>query len=312
MNNDLIIKRGAADKIAEEPVVDGALLLDKESGALYADIGNKRLEVGAVAKNDAVFESNVTVQKNATVQKDVTIYGNADVKGAVVAASIVAKSDAELGDTSCANLTANSATCTDLNSDNATCKNLTVGESMAVNAPYFSANRIDGTSVNLPSEDGFLVNETSFKSLLLNAVYPIGSLYWTKDANFDPNKKFGGYWVRIEGAFIYAAREGDTVGDVIKGEKEHNHSEGNLSARIGSAYQQAQTLTFHADNTWVESEREKGITGMYTIRSNDLSYGQNEQFSHYTSVVGRTDDASKMPPYLSRYCWERREPQVDD
>lgn len=308
MNNDLIIKRGAANKIADEPVVDGALLLDKESGALYADIGNERLEVGAIAKNDAVFESNVTVQKNATID------GNADVKGAVIAASIVAKSDAELGNTSCTSLTANSATCTTLNSDNATCKNLTVSESMVVNAPSVTAKRIEGTSVNLTSEDNFLVNETSFKSLLLDAVYPIGSLYWTKDGNFNPNTSFGGYWVRIEGAFIFAAGEKDTVGNVIRGEKEHILKEEEMPSHWHPVVMQntdgvSYPLTLFA--TTHEGGEKWGFYSYDTNRpmSEDYKYAKRDA---YAASVGGDQPHNNMPPYLSRYCWERRESPVQD
>lgn len=266
----LDVKRGTATGINNEPVSDGTLLINKETGQAYFDIGNgaegSRKEIGAIHDN-------------------LSVKGTADIKGAVV---------------------------TDLNADNATCENLTVNESMTINAPYVTAHRIEGTSVNLPSEDSFLVEEKSFKSLLLDAVYPIGSLYWTKDKNFNPNISFGGFWVRVKNAFIYAAGDEDEVNDTLKGSDSHSHDKGNLAARIGSARSQAQTLTFNWDNTWVEKEYNEGLTGIYTIRSDNGSYGQNESFSHYTSIVGNTGEASNMPPYLSRYCWERINNPVED
>lgn len=38
---------------------------------------------------------------------------------------------------------------------------------------------------------------------LIDIFYPIGSVYLTRDFNFDPNEKFGGTWVRQTGAYIY-------------------------------------------------------------------------------------------------------------
>ena len=43
---------------------------------------------------------------------------------------------------------------------------------------------------------------------VINLIYPVGSLYWTSDSNFNPNTSFGGTWTRIKDKFILAA--GDT------------------------------------------------------------------------------------------------------
>ena len=34
---------------------------------------------------------------------------------------------------------------------------------------------------------------------MLDAIYPVGSVYLTIDDNFDPNEKFGGSWKLIQG-----------------------------------------------------------------------------------------------------------------
>jgi hypothetical protein len=298
MNNDLIIKRGAANKIAEEPVVDGALLLDKESGVLYADVDDKRLEVGA------------TVKKDATFNKNVTIYGNADVKGSVVATSIVAKSDAELGDTSCTRLTAN----------NATCENLTVNESMFINAPYVSANRIEGTSVNLPSENDFLVNETSFKSLLLDAVYPIGSLYWSRNET-DPSMLFGGTWKRIKNKFILAAGDEGTTYAVGK-----TGGAATVTLKVSEMPGHNHTITVnnggaHYHKVGIE-EASKSTTGgtwsvvrPYDKTVNTASWVSNSESEHtHTASAANTGGGAaheNMPPYVAFYCWERIDPSTE-
>lgn len=45
------------------------------------------------------------------------------------------------------------------------------------------------------------------------ASYPIGSLYWTENKDFNPNTSFGGTWERIKDKFIYAYGDGsDALG----------------------------------------------------------------------------------------------------
>lgn len=58
---------------------------------------------------------------------------------------------------------------------------------------------------------------------LVDFCYPVGSLYWTSNADFDPNTEFGGgtVWERIKDRFVLAA--GDTyttvgVGNVTSGD----------------------------------------------------------------------------------------------
>lgn len=49
---------------------------------------------------------------------------------------------------------------------------------------------------------------------LLNMFYPVGSVYETMDSSFDPNKKWGGTWVRIKGRVLVGVDENDAYFDV--------------------------------------------------------------------------------------------------
>ena len=40
---------------------------------------------------------------------------------------------------------------------------------------------------------------------LIDVFYPVGTIYETKDANFNPNTVWGGTWVRIQDKFLVAA-----------------------------------------------------------------------------------------------------------
>ena len=50
---------------------------------------------------------------------------------------------------------------------------------------------------------------------LLDARYPVGSIYWTEDGSFDPNEYWGGTWEQIKDRFLMAAGTTyKTVGDI--------------------------------------------------------------------------------------------------
>ena len=68
------------------------------------------------------------------------------------------------------------------------------------------------------------------KSLKLNGVpifdliYPIGSIYQTRNSSFDPETEFGGTWERVKGKFIVGVDEDDSDFETSSsegGEKKH-------------------------------------------------------------------------------------------
>ena len=57
-------------------------------------------------------------------------------------------------------------------------------------------------------------------SALFDLIYPVGSIYYTNNANFSPNVSFNGTWEQIKDVFLLAA--GDTyVGGTNGGEATH-------------------------------------------------------------------------------------------
>lgn len=66
---------------------------------------------------------------------------------------------------------------------------------------------------SIPSKTSQLTNDSGFimQSELLDFCYPVGSVYWTSNASFNPNTSFGGTWSRIKDRFVYAMGDSDTL-----------------------------------------------------------------------------------------------------
>lgn len=59
-------------------------------------------------------------------------------------------------------------------------------------------------------------------SALFDLIYPVGSIYYTNDANFSPNVSFNGTWEQIKDVFLLAA--GDTyVGGTLGGAQSYQN-----------------------------------------------------------------------------------------
>ena len=134
-------------------------------------------------------------------------------------------------------------------------------------------------------------------SALFDLIYPVGSIYYTNNANFSPNVSFNGTWEQIKDVFLLAA--GDTyVGGTNGGSATHTHGAGSLYANIGSPQGNAAALGFTATN-W------HGTTSTYSVGGNGSSASGHPNRSHDTPVGGTTGSGSSLPPYIVVYVWKR-------
>lgn len=71
-----------------------------------------------------------------------------------------------------------------------------------------------GKKANLPNNTKTIVDNLAG---LFDVYHPVGSLYPTTDAKFNPNtaKGWHGTWERIKDCVIYAAGDSDTVGQIV-------------------------------------------------------------------------------------------------
>ena len=122
------------------------------------------------------------------------------------------------------------------------------------------------------------------KTELLDAVYPIGSLYMSVNAA-DPNTLFGGTWERLNDRFLLAAGDtyaaGATGGEAahtltVEEMPSHSHEIQYISAETGDSV--------------------AGVTGAPTA---------NWWSADYIRATGGGAAHNNMPPYLTVYMWKR-------
>ena len=138
---------------------------------------------------------------------------------------------------------------------------------------------------------------TSLHSMLAvywKTLYPIGSIYISTNANFDPQTAWGGSWERTaEGRCLIGANDTYPIGS-IGGSKSHSHNSGGLFAKVGP-YGKGFTLNILPTAAW-ESDWLYDVTAAKQDKNNN---------AYATRVEGSTSESSNMQPYLAVYIWER-------
>lgn len=148
------------------------------------------------------------------------------------------------------------------------------------------------TNVNTLAEAFELLNTTKLaKSELLNAVYPVGSIYISVSET-SPNTLFGGTWERMKDRFLLAAGDSYAAG-ATGGEAAHTLT--------------VEEMPKHHHNLHVRgfdnsSSKEAIVNASYDYTSAQTDAGQAELI---ISSTGGSAAHNNMPPYLAVYMWKR-------
>lgn len=142
-------------------------------------------------------------------------------------------------------------------------------------------------SVTTLGEALSLLNSSKLdKSALLNAVYPVGSIYLSVNAA-SPATLFGGTWERLKDRFLLAA--GDTyAAGAAGGEAAHTLTTGEMPSHTHqwSGY------------VWMKSDGVRDEDYRTPIDGNDV-------WSSSMLSAGGGAPHNNMPPYLAVYIWKR-------
>lgn len=168
----------------------------------------------------------------------------------------------------------------------------------------------------------------SVSSMLLDLIYPIGSIYWSKNAT-NPSYLFGGTWVQIKDKFILAAGDSykiNTSGGAathtlttaqlpshthgvgtlnVTGEFELRHSQGGATVFTNSEQTNNSFTATRNGGTQLWTSGSQLVTNERNTDLVELNAKSGQGFTGSTASAGSGTAHNNMPPYVTAYCWER-------
>lgn len=143
---------------------------------------------------------------------------------------------------------------------------------------------VEGTD---PSVLGTYYRATPAKmQSILDFIYPVGSIYLSY-SHTSPATLFGGTWVRIENAFLWATTSGGTIGQT-GGESEHKLTTAEMPSHShGSVY----------------SGNASGDKSLPWLSTSVL--GTGDKLAYSTIATGDSEAHNNMPPYIQISAWRR-------
>lgn len=134
----------------------------------------------------------------------------------------------------------------------------------------------------------------NLKEIAVNAVYPVGSLYWSSNET-SPADLFGvGTWTQIKDKFVLAA--GDTYEAGAMG------GEAEVTLTVDEMPKHGHSYNLHYGGVATSSndlDMEKISGATYGASLGSKTYSNNILKS------GGDQPHNNMPPYVVKYCWER-------
>ena len=170
----------------------------------------------------------------------------------------------------------------------------------------------------------------SLQSIILNTVYPVGSLY-TSFNSTSPANIIGGTWVQIQNCFLMAAGSSYAIG-TSGGSATHTHTSAahthttaghalTVNEMPSHAHQLRRQQWYSADTvhsamvgsiySWKSGEGTGGSTSYSWTNDagQDVLYaGGGASHSHGntgSTTPGATGASSSLPPYKTIYMWQR-------
>lgn len=181
-----------------------------------------------------------------------------------------------------------------------------------------------------------MADTAAFRSVLLDAIYPVGSIYMSANET-NPSILFGGAWVQIKDKFLLSAGDSYPAGGEGGAETHkhttqghaltmaempsHNHNSRALSGSFSSrgyttgssnATQIVFTGTGIVSDSSLSTDMSvidasghsiSGVRG--TKITIDATHTHDTQGSNSAHSHGDTGETSNMPPYLAVYVWQR-------
>ncbi len=187
-------------------------------------------------------------------------------------------------------------------------QNLTVTPAKYTSPTPFSAQNLNLLQNYIEQAIAQAKQEAKEEAIL--EAHPVGSLYWSKNST-NPSELFGGTWQQIKDVFILAS--GDTYEvDSTGGSATHKLTTNEMPSHThtfkGTASSHSHTLLYNA----ISNKPGGAISGLNggDLWNNGVDLNGSTNSTSITprgtnSSTGGGQAFSIMPPYKTRYCWER-------
>lgn len=170
-----------------------------------------------------------------------------------------------------------------------------------------SATLTKATVTTAPSANTDVANKAYVdgKSLTLNAIYPVNSIYISY-SHTSPASLFGGTWQRIENRFLWGIASSATIGST-SGEKTHTLTIAEMPSHNHALIRPQWYGVDGSGPSTIEIDSPNsifGVTGSTTKTYRSLQ----ETYESYPAPIIKTGSGSahnNMPPYINVSIWRR-------
>ena len=172
------------------------------------------------------------------------------------------------------------------------------GEALRFNGGVMNACGNKVTNIGKAESDGDAVSMGALKSLILDMFYPVGKIEIFFN-HVNPSTIWGGTWERLTDAFLYCAKDTDTIG-ATGGSQNHTHTLDDAYAYIGFSYNS--TYSNFIGGKFKDMGSWRGTMAMTKMNGYTTAQYDNDWA---TALGGTTDSSSNMPPYIKVSVWKR-------
>ena len=152
-----------------------------------------------------------------------------------------------------------------------------------------------------------LLSEKISASVVLNALYPIGSIYMSTQST-SPHTLFGGTWKQIKGRFLFATGSNTANTNTAYGSMSAN-AINRIAGEQGGEVSHKLTTTEMPKHAHPIRYGSWGSSDSDTYRTVRLPYnhaqGRVGEDAQGMEEVGGDGSHNNMPPYYVVYMWER-------
>ena len=139
------------------------------------------------------------------------------------------------------------------------------------------------------------------------SMYPVGAIYVSTKST-SPASFIGGSWERIKDKFLLAAGDTYAAGST-GGSKTHTHTTENMWADIYAFSDTSQARQFGILGLKAKQHSSTEVNFTYYIQDNNTlartTPSSTTANTYGTSIGGKTDSTSTLPPYMTVYAWQR-------